>query len=74
MGYLYAFLAFLMIGSYLVPLRFARPVSFSLSPCGRGEGEGCRRERWITLIPSFSPNGELVETTGGSRIWRGGWA
>jgi len=25
MGYLYAFLAFLMIGSYLVPLRFARP-------------------------------------------------
>lgn len=25
MGYLYAFLAFLMIGSYLVPLRFSRP-------------------------------------------------
>ena len=25
MGYLYAFMAFLMIGSYLVPLRFARP-------------------------------------------------
>jgi drug/metabolite transporter (DMT)-like permease len=47
MGYLYAFLAFLMIGSYLVPLRFARPKGDAfLALMGAG---------MLACLPFFAP-------------------